>query len=272
MRLKRRLARLKPEYGVHKCLNCNTTYDGDFCPKCGQSAKTRRLTWLGWWQNFLEVWGIGNTPFMRTITGLLYRPGHLIGDFLEGKRIRYFSPSKTLFIIAAAMALLRWALPGQFDEIEDMKIKGNETFMWMNRYLNELEKFNNDHILFSLTLAHAAFLIPLKFSFRKSPLRPHLTIPEHMFVQVFLMTQLLLLSIIWVIITLGNVDKDEIYVAPSYIMLGVLIFDFKQLFGYSWWGTFWRTVVSLVFALLIVFITITFVFVLMAVLHKYGWV
>ena len=39
--------------------------------------------------------------FGRTLLELLYRPGYMIRDFIGGKRVEYFRPFQTLFILAA---------------------------------------------------------------------------------------------------------------------------------------------------------------------------
>ena len=39
--------------------------------------------------------------FGRTLLELLYRPGYMIRDFIGGKRVHYFRPFQTLFVLAA---------------------------------------------------------------------------------------------------------------------------------------------------------------------------
>ena len=38
----------------HVCLNCGDSFDGNFCPRCGQDAKTKRFTLRG---AFLHMMG-----------------------------------------------------------------------------------------------------------------------------------------------------------------------------------------------------------------------
>ena len=42
-----------------------------------------------------------DSGFGRTLIELLYRPGYMIGDYIAGKRIHYFRPFQTLFVLAA---------------------------------------------------------------------------------------------------------------------------------------------------------------------------
>lgn len=38
-----------------RCLNCGKEFEGDFCPKCGQSAKTGRFTLRFIWENLISA-------------------------------------------------------------------------------------------------------------------------------------------------------------------------------------------------------------------------
>ena len=51
----------------HKCTSCGTEYTGNFCPRCGQSAKIGRFSFKKAILHFLDVWGVGNRSMFRTI-------------------------------------------------------------------------------------------------------------------------------------------------------------------------------------------------------------
>lgn len=83
------------------CRNCGHTYTGNFCNRCGQSRNTPRYRLSNALRNiaggFLNI----DNGFGRTLIDLLHRPGYMIRDFIGGKRIPYFRPFQTLFILAA---------------------------------------------------------------------------------------------------------------------------------------------------------------------------
>lgn len=83
------------------CRNCGTTYIGNFCSRCGQSRKTPRYRFSNAVKNILGGFTNIDNGFGRTLIDLLYRPGYMIRDFIDGKRIQYFRPFQTLFILAA---------------------------------------------------------------------------------------------------------------------------------------------------------------------------
>ena len=69
------------------CLNCGDSYDGDFCPRCGQPATAQRFTVGHVMRQALDVWGLGGRKSMpRTIWHLIWRPGYMIYDYLKGQK------------------------------------------------------------------------------------------------------------------------------------------------------------------------------------------
>lgn len=83
------------------CLNCGTVYAGSYCNRCGQSRNTPRYRLSNAFKNILGGFTNIDNGFGRTLLDLLYRPGYMIKDFIAGKRILYFRPFQTLFVLAA---------------------------------------------------------------------------------------------------------------------------------------------------------------------------
>lgn len=83
------------------CLNCGEIYTGNYCPRCGQSRTTSRYHWSNALKNIAGGFFNIDSGFGRTLIDLLYRPGHLMREFIGGKRAPYFRPFQMLFILAA---------------------------------------------------------------------------------------------------------------------------------------------------------------------------
>lgn len=83
------------------CLNCGTTYVGNYCYRCGQSRNVVRYRFKSVIKNIVVSFFKINNEFGRTVTELLYRPGYMIRDFISGKRVKYCPPFQSLFILAA---------------------------------------------------------------------------------------------------------------------------------------------------------------------------
>ena len=66
---------------AHECPTCGTNYQGNYCPRCGQSARIGRYSLKKALLLFLDVWGMGNRGMFRTLRDLLLRPGYMIRDY-----------------------------------------------------------------------------------------------------------------------------------------------------------------------------------------------
>ncbi len=94
----------------HDCSTCHTHFMGNYCPRCGQSSKIARYSFKNALLLFLDVWGLGNRGFFRTIRDLLLRPGYMIRDYLSGMQMAYFPPFKMLFLLTAFSLLVAHGL------------------------------------------------------------------------------------------------------------------------------------------------------------------
>ncbi len=95
--------------GSAQCLNCGTSLKGPFCYYCGQPDKNFMRFFPVLLREFLEDFLELDSRFARTMKPLLFIPGKLTRDYLDGKRFRFTPPlrlyifSSMLFFILAAM-------------------------------------------------------------------------------------------------------------------------------------------------------------------------
>ena len=95
-----------------KCLNCDTEFEGNFCPECGQSAKTGRFTMKFILQNLTTAILGRDGGVWFTLKNLFSRPGAMIVEILSGKRKKYFSPFPMLFLALTLYILVTSATTG----------------------------------------------------------------------------------------------------------------------------------------------------------------
>lgn len=102
---------LEPEHGLdhaavadaeHRCANCDAPLSGNFCANCGQKAHVHRsLAHVG--EEFIH----GITHFdgkaWTTLPLLIFRPGKLTRDYIEGKRARYIAPVPLFLLVVFLM-------------------------------------------------------------------------------------------------------------------------------------------------------------------------
>ncbi|MGM9706888.1 MAG: DUF3667 domain-containing protein [Prevotella sp.] len=285
------------------CANCHTEFSGNYCPECGQSAKTCRFTVKNALLSTLEVWGMGNRSLPRTLFCLFTRPGQMIGDYLDGHRVPYFPPVKMLFVLCIFFAVVSsWrgggetvaggkADVGEVDvgevDVEDViagELERDSTHSSgeyrevMSRPLfsvgswhptirdlkHELESFYRwmeAHKAVELLSLHSFFMLMVWWLFRKSPVRPRSTLAENFYIQVYISGQLMALSVLWMLFFGNDRAGDIFYPLPPLLLLAVLVWDFRYLFGYGWRRTLWLTLLVHLM-LLLLSITVVVVFVL----------
>jgi hypothetical protein len=92
------------------CPNCGTPLVGRYCSNCGQRAIDLRPTLRELLHEALEELSHIDGKFIRTIGLLLFRPGQLTREFIEGKRTRSMTPLRlyllTSLIFFGIMAML----------------------------------------------------------------------------------------------------------------------------------------------------------------------
>lgn len=88
------------------CKNCGETYIGNYCPRCGQTKDTPRFSIRNAFQNILSGFFNIDSGFSRNLLEFLCRPGYMIRNYLDGKRVHYFKPFQTLFVLAALYVMM----------------------------------------------------------------------------------------------------------------------------------------------------------------------
>jgi hypothetical protein len=94
------------DYKNITCANCETKFDGHFCPKCGQSVKEYDKPISFVLYNFLGDFFAFDTRFFRTFVTLLFRPGFLSKEYIEGRRVRYAPPFRVYVFVSFVLFLL----------------------------------------------------------------------------------------------------------------------------------------------------------------------
>ncbi|MGM9694481.1 MAG: DUF3667 domain-containing protein [Alloprevotella sp.] len=245
-----------------RCLNCGTEFEGNFCPLCGQSAGVKRFTVKSVLTSTLDVWGMGNRSMPRTIFRLFFHPGKMIGDYLDGKRMPYFPPVKMLFVLCIFFALanlgehtlsqvadlpqtiFQGEQPEQYEAIKDRTILdtglGSITFENSINAFKSAAKWFDSHKAVSLLLLHLFFTFFTWLVFRKAPARPRTTLAENFFIQVFISGQMVTLSLLHTLL-FGHKSGSVFYPLPGWLLFLLFTWDFKELFGYGWRKTVWKT-------------------------------
>ena len=235
------------------CNNCGHDFVGNYCPYCSQKSGLGPITWKSVWHSVAEVWGMHSRSLPFSVLQLFLRPGYFISDYIQGKRQVSFPPVKMLAIIAVLGVIvdfLTGAIHGMIKTSHGERMGYiNDVFMWLNVHFNGAFPPPSDYLdkLFAwlnthpdvLSLVLLSFLIiPNYFIFRFAPRNTHHTLPQSFFIQVFSSAVFMILNMFYDITSLGWL---------VFLMAAVLILiTYKQLFGYSVWGSLWRVVAAFV--------------------------
>lgn len=254
----------------HKCLNCDFEYQGNYCPRCGQSSATSRLTPKKIIGSTLGVWDYNDRSVLSTVIQLFLRPGHFIRDYLKGHRAPYYAPIKLLFFLCVLYAvnvhigliktpkedsiiinkemeapLTKDSLKAQINAIdtttltaaEQLKLKRDKdvSFKIIDEleYVNNWRKNNNGFFIILLNISFA-FIAWLLFLRTRKDLRFSFT--EHFFIQIFISCQILVVTIIYRTFSAGYADELDEIILPF-----IMAWDYKQIYEMSIWKSIGKT-------------------------------
>lgn len=83
---------LQPLHGATHCPNCGTLIAGQFCQGCGQPAHLHVPSAREFLHEFIAHYVALEGKLWKSVALLLFRPGRLTRDYIEGKRARYVEP------------------------------------------------------------------------------------------------------------------------------------------------------------------------------------
>ncbi len=121
------------------CLNCNYTFSGDevYCPNCGQKNKGRKIAFKSFIREIFAGFFSWDAKFWRTLFPLLFKPGKISKDYIEGKRVRYTNPFR-FYITSSILFFLALGINSKLNTLKDLSKKQNNVASSFN--LEDQEK------------------------------------------------------------------------------------------------------------------------------------
>ena len=251
----------------HVCKHCGTEYSGAYCPKCSMPARWHRFNWKLLFLNFMDIWGLGNRPMFRTIRDLFWRPGYMIRDYMHGHQLSYFPPFKMLAVLTIIFLFVSWLIfktsgiePKYYGDIFQNAMNESPN---VKEFLSHLSAFSvfviqksvsafaflEKNLLYRLILLNILMVLAVKWAFRKVS---DFNLVETFISQIYINCQFLLISILSLLLTW------KVYPFGIFPYMGgllptpiVLAYDFHQLYGLSWKRALWKTIVAMIYYLLI---------------------
>ena len=266
----------------HTCATCGTSYQGNYCPRCGQSSRIGRYSVKTAFLLFLDVWGLGNRGMFRSIRDLLLRPGYMIRDYLGGMQMAYFPPFKMFFLLATLSILVNGGLnikgDNQFEtavqtyersfdmsirtvpadentSVETEKDKADiELQDRINNNVRSFIRFVFDHQTIIELVWLLVLSLPLYVLFRNCPAIPDLYYTEFFVAMIYITN---LMNIVSTVFSFFCVDLSINGLLTPLLSIIAL----KQLCGYS----YLRTILGLIASFIIISIAVMIIMVLVGV-------
>ena len=228
---------------MHCCCNCGQEYAGAYCPRCGQKARAGRITWATVRNGLMDLFGLGGRSLPYSVWQLLWRPGYIISDYINGKWQVSFPPVKMLVFVALIVFFIgRFLLPEYWGEITvDQPATVEST--GVSYFIDTVTNWMLTHPEWGALLLFSILILPTWFVFRHAPRNPLHTLPQGFFIQVFMTIQFFVWNFV-LSIELGwtGMNAQQVWVVSACFLPFIGLLDYKQLFGYGWRGTLWRLV------------------------------
>ncbi len=250
---------IKPLYeGTTECKHCGMVFEGNFCPRCGQSRTVSKVTKHGFVMAFLEAYPQLAGTYLRTMWELLFRPGYLIRDYFRGHRVPYAGPFKTFIVTVSIFALFTQVIKPQFaketvtwdswgSEMSSAKRSGDDAFAHFLQSLQNKDKqlesndwiapvwkmfkdkANDDSALYLVTLVPVLALFS-KIVFRKQLFDGRkLIYAEHFMVFAYLYCIDLFFTVLAVMMGMDESDEYSLLATPFYF-----VWVYKVMYGWKW--------------------------------------
>lgn len=222
---------------------------------------------------FMETWGLGSRNIFYAAWHLIWRPGFMMSDYLNGDRKRYLQPFFMFFVLTLILVQMAYLLDVDLPKNRTMtlmtfdfltvhrdwfSVAQQTTILNIARWWDTIHEWRNvnrgwDLMIHSLSITLISWLL-----WRKSPrigsaqwaVENGTVVTGYNFAEIvtviaYILCQLQLLSMVTMIF-FRKLPFDHIYsfsLGPSLVLFVILLIDFKQLFQRSWWDTVWRTAI-----------------------------
>lgn len=226
---------------------------------------------------FMETWGLGSRNIFLTTWHLLWRPGHMISDYLNGRRSRYMQPFFMFFVLTLILVQTAWLMNVELPKNKDMTVTAfqllrdhgswfsaeqKETILNTAQWLDKVHDWRDENRAWDLLIHSISIVLVTWLLWRKSPrvgsaewvVDTGEQVTGYNFAEIvtamtFILCQLQILSFV-ALLLFGKLPFDHLQgfmLIPELILTIVLLIDFKQLFQRDWWPTIWRTVLIVLF-------------------------
>lgn len=226
-----------------KCLNCGNTFEGDFCPHCGQKATTKRLKIKEIVMDTVNSFVGGDNKFMRTCRDLCTRPGYMVCEFLVGHRAKYYNPLQVYIYTVTLYAILSYIMgvsSSFLDNIVDVNLDEKDSEYASIGIIFEYLKTIYSNKLYGTLLTASISAISCRIVFRKYKLLRSdgmmlpLNTTEQFYTQLYESCIDMIIAIFLLPFCFIPIIESHTKLIYEISSIAVSIILYKQLLGIGW--------------------------------------
>ena len=227
---------------------------------------------------FMETWGLGSRNIFYTMWCLLWRPGYMISDYVNGHRKHYLQPFFMFFVLTLILVEVAWMLDVQTPKNKDMTLMAYELMRdhkgWftpeqasnvfkVTEWIDAVHDWRDQNRAWDILIQSLGVIFATWILWRKTPrigtaewvVNSGEYIEGYNFAEIvtiiaYILCQLQILSLIAMLI-FHKLPFDHMQgwtmIVPKLVLFTVMLIDFKQLFQREWGATAWRTLVIVLF-------------------------
>ncbi len=250
---------VKEEVKTTKCLNCDTEFQGKFCPNCGQKADTGRFTISFIFTNLIQGILSNDGGVWFTLKNLFTRPGAMMVDIINGKRKSYFSPFPMLFLTLAFYVMI-FSFTGSkvgnnaFVQTEsevtaDVTVEDDMSVAFKtetDKLLQKIYHFYINHYTTSFVLTIPLYLVLARLCYGKAN-RKRYNWGEYSIPLVYSLIMMVLYQSLTSIAYYFSTELSSFMERiATYINIIIFTVCFKKMMGFSVVKTAWRSILLIV--------------------------
>lgn len=116
---------------------------------------------------------------------------------------------------------------------------------------NLMWKWGHGNKAFHILLTLPLLAIATRWAFNEKKQPDAFNLMEHILIQAYIATQILLISTLVVPFN-GTAHIDDLYEVPFWFIFFLFCWDYRQLYLCTWWRSFWKTLQMFTYCLLII--------------------
>ncbi len=230
------------------CLNCDNQLQENYCTSCGQKASTHRYSVKHFiTHDFIHSVYHLDKGILFTIKQLLTRPGNSVREFIQGKRVKYFSYITLIILLSGIGHFLSELSPVRLSDL------GPET---SKMAMSALEKLSMEYPKLVTLFTIPFYTLFSYLSFRRAKMNG----TEHLVMNTYKTAAELLIGIVFSSISIFYHNKEVLYLMFGFV--GMLQSVYTVWFYYQYFSVYGYSRSQLLLrSILVLFLTFISIFI-----------